>query len=119
MKFTPKTIQMRTTDGFRDEEAIVSGPFAIHRTRWTDWTPTDDAWTVTHVPSGYCFFQDALSELHARQFCNEVESLFDWAAENPDLASKTGTSEYARLRQARDKALGWDFAEHVVVEPVS
>ena len=107
MKFTPQTIRIRGKDGFKEEQAIVAGPFAIHQTRWKDWTPTDDAWTVTHVPSGYCFFQDAPSELHARRFCEEVADLFDWTLEVPQLRAKKNTPEYGLLRRARDKALGW------------
>lgn len=119
MKFTPQPILIRDRDGFKEEDtAIVSGPFAIHRTRYRDWTQARGAWTVTHIPSGYCFFQDALSKRHARQFCAEIADLLDWNVEMPDVASIKASPEYARIRQARNRALGLVFSEHVVVEPV-
>lgn len=107
MRFTPQTIQMKTVSGFKSEEAIVCGPFAIHRTRYPDWTLARAAWTVTHIPSGYCFFQDATSQRRARQFCKTVFGLFDWSKEDPELPTKKGTPEYTTLQLATMEAKGY------------
>ena len=112
------TIRIRGANGFKEEQAIVCGPFAIHQTRYKDWTLAENAWTLTHVPSGYCITQEATSEQAARTLMAVLEPLTDWTVVDPVPAIKGDPEKWDTLRKARDAAIEYDWAGFPWQEPV-
>lgn len=106
MRFTRGTVRIGLDDGARTDDAQLCGPFAIHQTRYQDWSKARGAWTVTHVPSGRCLLQDATSERAARRLCREVEPLADWSQMTPALP-EPGSRGREALREALFSARGF------------
>lgn len=109
MKFTPGTIMMQTTVGPKTEEALISGPFAIHQTRDSHWQKVRGRWTITHAPSGRSILQNATSERAARAFCRDVARCTDWSADQPSMPVR-GTEAYTTFVMARAMATPGDNA---------
>ena len=109
MAWEPQTITIPTGDdrenpdrqtSTRDVEALVNGPFAVHRTVHWLW----GGWTVTHVPTGTAMFQCARSQAAAKRFVKTVSSLADWDSMTVDNARSLGSDVKKAIRDAMEAA---------------
>lgn len=102
MEFTPQPVTVSFV-GVGDQvidEAIVSGPFAVHHMRlWTGKLDTK-FWGVTHLPTGKSITQFIVSESAARRLCETIAPLSDWTSINVKEAVQGDPDKMAAVNLA-------------------
>lgn len=113
MTFTLQTIRVPCADpeqSFDEPDAVVSGPFAVHQTRWSDGRKAR-AWTLTHLPSGRFVTQEATSRKAAIRLAETLAPLLDWTVQDPHLIVNGDAALKPRVLSAIFAANEWEYPE--------